>query len=206
MTKANSAKTMIQRVLDLAEHVGAIRPRDLQPHGIPRTYLARLTSRGLLEKVGRGLYMIPDSDIITEHHTLVEATKAVPNGIACLLTALRFHNLTTQGPFEVWLALPERAWRPRIDSLPLRFMKFSKPSFEAGIEEHVIEGVRIRVYSAAKTVVDCFKYRNKVGLDVAIEALRDCRRKRKCTVDDLWRFAIVCRVLNVMRPYLEALA
>jgi predicted transcriptional regulator of viral defense system len=205
MARTPSAKTMNQRVLDLAKQVGALRPRDLQPHGIPRTYLARLTSRGLIDKVGRGLYMMPDADI-TEHHTLVEAAKVVPNAVACLLTALRFHNLTTQAPFQVWLALPERAWRPRIDSLPLRFMKFSTPSFEAGIEEHIIEGVRVQVYSAAKTVVDCFKYRNKIGLDVAIEALRDCRRERKCSNTDLWRFAKICRVLNVMRPYLEALA
>ena len=205
MNRIQVDETKVQRVLDLAKRVGALRPRDLQPYGIPRVYLARLTSRGLLEKVGRGLYMLAHADI-TEHHTLVEAVKAVPNGVVCLLTALRFHGLTTQAPFEVWLALPERAWRPKTAYLPLRFVKFSTLSFEAGIENHNIEGVRVRVYSAAKTVVDCFKYRNKIGLDVAVEALRDCRRERKCSNADLWCFAKLCRVLNVMRPYLEALA
>ena len=124
--------------------------------------------------------------------------------VICLLSALRFHDLTTQAPFEVWLAIGEKAWRPRVEPLPVRLFCFSKTALKTGVEEHTIEGVKVRVFNAAKTVVDCFRYRNKIGLDVAIEALRDCRRSRKCSNDDLWRYAKACRVASVMRSYLEA--
>jgi predicted transcriptional regulator of viral defense system len=193
------------KILEIMKHVGVIRPRDLDHIGIPRTYLTRLVERGVIERVGRGLYMIPFADI-TEHHTLVEAAKAVPHAVVCLMTALRFHDLTTQAPFEVWLAIGQKARQPKAESLPLRLFRFSRAALTQGVEEHTIEGVVVKVFSAAKTVVDCFKYRNKVGLDVAVEALRDCRRERKCSNADLWHFAKICRVLNVMRPYLEALA
>jgi predicted transcriptional regulator of viral defense system len=155
--------------------------------------------------VGRGLYVLPDADV-SEHHSLAEASKRVPHGVVCLLSALRFHNLTTQSPSEVWLAIGSKAWRPQVDYPRLRFVRFSDRALEAGVEEHSIEGVLVRVYSPAKTVADCFKYRNKIGLDVALEALRDCRRERKCSNDELWRYAKICRVANVMRPYMEAIA
>jgi predicted transcriptional regulator of viral defense system len=125
--------------------------------------------------------------------------------VVCLLSALRFHDLTTQAPFEIWLAIGEKAWRPRMKYPPLRIVRFSMAALGAGIEKHQIEGVTVHVYTPAKTVADCFKYRNKIGLDVAIEALRECWRARRCTMDDLWHFAGICRVRNVMRPYLEAL-
>jgi predicted transcriptional regulator of viral defense system len=130
----------------------------------------------------------------------------VPRGIICLLSALRFHGLTTQAPFEVWIAIDVKAWHPKVDNLPLRVVRFSGEALAAGIEEHVIEQVHVRIYGAAKTVADCFKYRNKIGLDVALEALRDCWRLRRATMDELWTYAKVCRVANVMRPYLEAIA
>lgn len=129
----------------------------------------------------------------------------MPKGVVCLLSALRFHELTTQAPFEVWLAIGEKAWRPRIEYPPLRIMRFSPTTLSAGVEEHQIEGVAVQVYPPAKTVADCFKYRNKIGLDIAIEALRECWRSRRCTVDDLWHYAGICRVQNVMRPYLESI-
>ena len=122
-----------------------------------------------------------------------------------LLSALRFHGLTTQNPFEVWMAVGIKARRPELDWPPVRIVRFSGPALEYGVEEHDIEGITVRVYNAAKTVADCFKYRNKIGLDVAIEALRDCWRKQKATADELWAAAKVCRVTNVMRPYLESL-
>ncbi len=190
-------------IIKLAKQTGVIRPKDLEPLGIPREYLSRLTEQGIIQKVGRGLYMFPDYEV-TEHHTLVEVSKCIPNGVVCLLSALRFHGLTTQAPLEVWLAIGDKAWKPKIENILLRIFWFSKVSLETGVEEHWIEGVRVKIFSAAKTVADCFKYRNKVGLDVAIEALRDCRRNRKCSNADLWKYAKVCRVSNIMRPYLEA--
>ena len=205
MSTGSRAIDRTQRILQIVEQAGVLRPRDLDAHGIPRIYLGRLCERGLLQRVGRGLYVLPDADV-SEHHTLAEACKRVPHGVVCLLSALRFHNLTTQSPFEVWLAIGSKAWRPQVDYPRLRFVRFSARALEAGVEEHSIEGVLVRVYSPAKTVADCFKYRNKIGLDVALEALRDCRRQRKCTNDELWHYAKICRMANVMRPYMEALA
>jgi predicted transcriptional regulator of viral defense system len=129
----------------------------------------------------------------------------VPKGVVCLLSALRFHDLTTQSPFEVWLAIGEKARLPKLDNPPLRIVRFSQKTLIYGVQEHSIEGVAVRVYSPAKTVADCFRYRNKIGLDVALEALRECKRKRRATTDDIWKAAKACRVANVMRPYLESL-
>jgi predicted transcriptional regulator of viral defense system len=194
-----------RRILEMVEQAGVLRPRDLDAHGIPRIYLSRLCERGILQRVGRGLYVLSNADV-SEHHTLAEAGKRVPHGVVCLLSALRFHGLTTQAPFEVWLAIGSKVWRPQVDYPRLRFVRFSARALEAGVEEHSIEGVIVRVYNPAKTVADCFKYRNKIGLDVALEALRDCRRQRICTNDKLWHYAKICRVANIMRPYMEATA
>ncbi|GIU91903.1 MAG: transcriptional regulator [Acidimicrobiia bacterium] len=191
-------------VLDLVRRIGVVRPRDLDAHGIPRIYLTRLVRRGLLERVGRGLYTLPDAEV-SEHRTLAEAARQVPHGVVCLLSALRFHELTTQNPFEVWMAVHHKAWSPRSDGPPLRIVRMSGSAFDSGVESHQIEGVTVRVYGAAKTVADCFKFRSKVGLDVALEALRDYRRAYPAGMDDLWRYAKICRVSSVIRPYLEAL-
>jgi len=145
-----------------------------------------------------------DSDV-SEHLSLAEASKKIPHGVICLLSALRFYGLTTQAPFEVWVAVDVKARKPRSDGLPLRIVRFSGAALRSGVEDQLIQGVKVRVYSPAKTVADCFKYRNKTGLDVALEALRECWRERRCTMDDLWRYAKICRVSNVMRPYLESL-
>ena len=197
--------THADKILDLVSKVGVLRPRDLDAYGITRTYLSRLVAAGKLQRIGRGLYVLPGIDV-SEHHSLAEACKRVPKGVVCLLSALRFHELTTQAPFEVWLAIAEKAWRPRLDYPPLRIVRFSSVALDSGIEEHQIEGVAIPVFTPAKTVADCFKYRNKIGLDVAIEALRECWRSQRCTMDELWKYAKVCRVQNVMRPYLESIA
>jgi predicted transcriptional regulator of viral defense system len=183
---------------------GVLRPRELEAHGITREELLRLYRRGLLQRPARGLYMLADAHV-TEHHMLAEACKRVPHGVVCLLSALRFHDLTTQAPFEIWLALDPKARHPKADPLPLHVVRFSGPALTEGVEEHEIEGVPVRVYNPAKTVADCFKYRNKIGLDVALEALREAWRERRCTMDELWHYARICRVANVMRPYLEAL-
>lgn len=197
-------KNTTHQVLEMVKEKGMLRPRDLGRYGIPRAYLSRLCKRGLLQRVNRGLYVLPGAEQ-TEHHTLVEACKRIPNGVLCLLSALRFHQLTTQAPFQVWMALKGTTWHPRIDRPRMRFVRFSGLAFETGIEQHKIEGVSVKVYNPAKTVADCFKYRNKIGLDVALEALRECRQERKCTNDELWEYAKVCRVSKVMRPYMEAM-
>ena len=205
MSTQDQGMDRTRQILEMVQQAGVLRPRDLDAHGIPRIYLSRLCERGYLQRVGRGLYVLPNADI-SEHHTLAEACKRIPHSVVCLLSALRFHGLTTQSPFEVWLAIGSKVWRPQVDYPRLRFVRFSARALEAGVEEHAIEGVIVRVYSPAKTVVDCFKYRNKIGVDVAVEALRDCRRQRRCTNDELWHFAKICRVANVMRPYMEATA
>jgi len=197
-------KTKINQIIEIVKKIGILRPRDLDAHSIPREYLIRLYRQGGLERLGRGLYQLPHADL-TENHSLAEACKRVPHGVICLLSALRFHGLTTQLPFEVWLAIDRKARIPKMQGLSLRVVRFSKEGRSIGIEEHFIEGVKVRVFSPAKTVVDCFKYRNKIGLDVAIEALRDCRRQRKCKNDELWRYAKACRVSRVMMPYLQAM-
>ena len=192
-----------KRVLDLVTKGGIIRPRDLQRKGLPTDYLWRLHQKEKLVKVGRGMYAIPGVSL-TEHQTLVQAALRVPHGVFCLLSALRFHDLTTQSPFEVWMAIDRKARIPKERIIPLRTVRFSGRALTAGVEVHSIDGVKVKVYNPAKTVADCFKYRNKIGLDVAIEALRDCWRKKRATSDELWRYAKVCRVSRVMRPYLES--
>ncbi|MEP0546993.1 MAG: type IV toxin-antitoxin system AbiEi family antitoxin domain-containing protein [Rhodothermales bacterium] len=193
------------RLLDLARERGVLRPKDLAPLGIPRQTLARLHRRGVFDRVGRGLYVLADADV-TEHHTLAEAARRVPRGVVCLLSALRFHDLTTQDPFDVWLAIENKARRPEPDTVPLRIVYVSGDAFTHGVETHEVEGIEVRVYGPAKTVADCFKYRSRVGLDVAIEALRDYRRSEGFDADALWQAAKVCRVSTVIRPYLEAIA
>lgn len=202
---ADDQVSKMNAALRLVKEHGTVRPRDLAERDIPSDYLDRLYRRGLVERVARGLYAWPEAEV-SEHHTLAEATRQVPRGIICLLSALRFHGLTTQSPHEVWLALPPKAWSPRAKYPKLRIMRFSRPALSEMVEKHRIEGVQVRVYSAAKTVADCFKFRNKVGTDVALEALRDCWRSRKATMDELWAAARICRMTNVMRPYLESVA
>lgn len=173
--------------------------------GVPRSAVYALWHRGLLSRIGRGLFASPGVNL-GANETLAQAAKLVPRGVVCLLSALAFHGLTTQNPREVWLAIPEKGWLPREPSLPLHFVTFSGDAYQQGIERHQVGNVEVPVYAPAKTVADCFKYRNKVGLDVALEALRDHWRQRSGSIDELLRFARVCRVEKVMRPYLESLA
>lgn len=196
--------TKSEQVLDQVRHAGIVRPRDLKADGISHQYLQALHRRGLLDRLGRGLYAL-HGDALDEHATLAEVAKRMPHGVICLLSALRFHDLTTQAPFEVWVAVEHSAYVPNDPELPLRVTYFSGSAFTSGIEEHQVGGVTVRVYNPAKTVADCFKYRNKIGLDVALEALRETWREQRATMDELWYYAKICRVTNVMRPYLASL-
>lgn len=198
-------KTNRDKALRLIERQGLTRPKDLEAHGITRAQFSRLANEGLVLRQARGVYIVAHH-APTAEHTLAHVAKRVPHGIFCLLTALRFHGLTTQSPAEVWIALPEKAHRPRLDYPRLRVARFSGGALTEGVEEHRVEGVLLRIYSPAKTVADCFKYRNKIGIDVAVEALRDFSRKHRGRATDLARFARICRVSRVMQPYLDAIA
>lgn len=195
--------TKRQQIIALARRSGVLRPRDLAAIGIAGMYLNKLHLQGVLERPSRGLYVLADTEP-SPQRTLAEVGKRYPKSVICLLSALQFHGLTTQAPFEVWIALDHKARRPKVGYPPMRIVRFSPAAMRFGVEEHNVSGVMVRIFSAAKTVADCFKYRNKIGVDVAIEALRDSLRRRKATVDELWAAAKVCRMANVMRPYLEA--
>jgi predicted transcriptional regulator of viral defense system len=184
------------------EH-GLVRARDLQAQGVSRVALRRMVDKGELRQLARGLYA-PGEFEPTEHHGLAAAGALVPGGVVCLLSALQFHHLGTQAPYEVWLAIDRKAYKPAVVDPPLRIVRFSRAVLESGVESHTIEGVAVRITSKARTVADCFKYRNKIGLDVAVEALREYRRARG-SIDELVHAAQSVRVANVMRPYLEAM-
>jgi predicted transcriptional regulator of viral defense system len=193
------------RVRQIARKKRLFRLSEAVAAGVHPEYVRRLTRQGELTRVGRGLYALATTEA-TEHHTLAEVSKRVPRAVFCLLTALRVHGLGTQNPREVWLAIDRRAGIPRIDFTPVRMIRVSGAALISGIEEHKVDGVRVRVTSPARTVVDCFKFRNKIGIDVALEALRDYRRLRKGTVDELWRQADRLRMTRVIRPYWDAMA
>ena len=177
----------------------------MEAHGFPRGQLYHLLEKGLVERQARGIY-VASKHPHTAEHTLAQVAKRIPGGVLCLLTALRYHEMTTQAPAEVWIALPEKARKPKLDYPRLRVTRFSGAALTEGIETHRLENVDVHVYSAAKTVADCFKYRHKVGIDVAVEALRDFSRRHRGGATELARFARVCRVTRVMQPYLDAIA
>jgi predicted transcriptional regulator of viral defense system len=195
-----------EQVLRLIQAQPLVRARDVSRLGVPTVTLTRLVHAGKLERLARGLYGVPGRSGMTEHRSLAEVAARVPRGVICLLSALRFHEIGTQSPHEVWIAMTNRASVPRLDSPALRIVRMSDSALAEGFDEHLVEGVKLRVFGTARTVVDCFKFRNKIGLDVALEALRDGWRQRKFSIDDLWRHAARQRVVNVMRPYVEAIA
>lgn len=193
-----------QRLVDLTRHKGLVRTQEAQAVGIPRVVLSRLAARGVLERVDRGLYRLADAPP-PQDESLVAVAARAPQAVFCLLTALQFHELTSQLPRQVWIAMPRGSHAPRMGYPPLRMVQFSGEAYGQGVEVHPRDGVALRVYGVAKTVVDCFKMRHVVGLDVALEALREVRRHQRASADDIWQHAKVCRVANVMRPYLEAI-
>lgn len=166
--------------------------------------LVNLQQKGQLVRVARGVYSLPDAPI-TENQTLIEVCQRVPKAVVCLLSALRFHEVGTQLPHQVWIALPESAHTPRLDYPVLRVVHLRGAAYGGGIETIDDEGAPLRVYGLAKTITDCFKFRHKIGLDVALEALKDAWQRRLVSIDDLTRYARINRVERIMRPYLEAL-
>lgn len=196
-----SAKALVLKEL---KRSGIARTRDFESLGVSRKQIRRLADKGIVERVSWGLYRRPNATL-DQWHSFAEAARRVPGGVICLLSALRFHDLTTQNPWEIWMAIEGKAWRPPRGNPPIRIVHTSGAAFREGTEKHRVGGVPVRVYGVAKTVTDCFKYRNKVGLDVALEALREAWRARRFTMEEIGRFARICRVEKVMRPYLEAL-
>lgn len=196
--------TQLVKAGNYVRSLGVFRARDIVAAGYSREYLRRLVGREQVRQLGRGLYASVNFD--GDHNiSLVEAAKRVPRGVVCLISALQFHRIGTQSPHQVWLALPRDTNFPSSGNLPFRFCKFSTASYSFGAQEHSLPGGTVRIYSPAKTVADCFKYRHKYGIDVAVEALRDGWREKKFTMNELTKAAAVCRVSRVIQPYLEML-
>ena len=200
-----TANSIEQRILNLAKSQSTIRTRDAISGGIHPENLRRLVDRGVLLKSGRGMYTYIDAPL-TEHHSLAVASQRVEHGVICLLSALQYHGIGTQAPFEVWVAIDVHARRPRSDILSMHSIYMSGLALTVGIETHTIEGTPVKIFNPAKTIVDCFKYRHKIGLDVALEALRESWESRRCSMDELWKYSKICRMTKVMRPYLEYLS
>jgi predicted transcriptional regulator of viral defense system len=191
-------------LLALAKKRPILRAADAARLGVHTQLLTRLVAEGALERVGRGRYRSPSAGV-TEHHGLALAAAVAPRGVVCLLSALVFHGIGTQNPSEVWLAVDRRSRAPKVTWPPLHVVRFSGRALIEGVETHRIEGESVRVYSLPKTIADCFKYRNKLGMEVALEALKDAWNRRRVRMADLDEYARICRVGRVMRPYLEAL-
>jgi predicted transcriptional regulator of viral defense system len=190
--------------LQLARQHGVLRASAAREQGVTGAVLSRLVRKGELHRVSRGLYMLPDAEI-TEHHTLAEVARRVPAGVVCLLSALRFHGLTTAAPYQVWLAIEAHSHRPRVPDLPLRLVEMSGDAFCFGVERHEVEGVQVALTSSAKTVADCFRFRSAVGLDLAIEALRAYVHGHAGSIDALYEAARASRARTIIRPYIEAM-
>src|SRR5574341_92012 len=204
MCTISHMQRQVNEILRFARKKGIFTAREAIRQGFHSQILTRLVREGAVERIARGQYRLPDQPV-TEHHTLAIVARAVPDGVICLISALSFHEIGTQLPPLVWLAVDRRARRPSVGSTKLRIVKFSGKAFTEGVETRRIEGQQVKVYGVAKTLADLFKFRNKIGLDVALEALREAWRARRFTMDEMDRYARICRVQRVMKPYLEAL-
>jgi predicted transcriptional regulator of viral defense system len=198
------AEKLAKKLLRLAQAQPAVSARELTSAGIPQHVLSRMAAKGHLRRVGRGLYSGADSSP-SVHQSVIEVTKRAPKAVVCLLSALEIHEVGVQAPFEVWIALPAGTHAPKGTGASIRVTRLSGAAFSEGIETVTLDGAPVRIYALAKTITDCFKLRNKVGLDVALEALREGWKVRKVSMDELWRYAEINRMTNVMRPYLESL-
>ena len=205
MDDIKSAQSTIKRAESVFKRKGGLlRMADAVRAGVHRDTLRVMVERGELEKISRGLYRLIDSQMPT-HPDLAAVAVKVPHGVICLISALAYHELTTQIPHEVYLAIDRNSEPPRIEFPPVRTFRFSGAAFTEGVERHKVDSVTLRVYSREKTIADCFKFRNKIGLDTCVEALRRYRESRGFNPDVLLRYAAICRVKQVMRPYIEAM-
>jgi predicted transcriptional regulator of viral defense system len=198
-------QTQRDRALALLERHGIMRLSELKTAGVHPPTLSRLVEEGLIVRSSRGIYQRADADIAF-HHSLAEMAKRVPKGVVCLISALQYHDITLQSPRVIWMAIGEKDRKPRIDYPPIRFVRFGRKALAAGIQTQRIDAVPVKIFDPAKTVVDCFRYRKLIGLDVALEALRMALRRNKATPAAIARYATDLRVWSVMRPYLESLA
>ena len=198
MTERPSPKT------SLLQSQALLRPSDAVGHGYSRMYLAQLAKQGLVRKISRGLYATPQRKE-SEFSSLAEVASKHPKALVCLLSALSFHGLTTQAPREVWIAVGNKDRIPTMSYPPLRVVRFGGETLTEGVGSHTMDGVEVKVTNVAKTIADCFKFRNKIGLDLALEALKEAVQSKRVTMDELWHYSQLCRVHNVMRPYLEGL-
>jgi predicted transcriptional regulator of viral defense system len=195
-----------EKILEYAQSHKVFRASDMERDlGLSRMYVWRLFQEGQLERIDRGIYALKGTEF-NENQTILEVAVKVPNGVLCLISALRFHGLTTQNPFEIWIAIERDTWIPKTDAVRLRVFSFTENVYKAGIERRKLDGVVVKVYSPAKTIADCFYYQKTVGLDVCLEALRDAWRQRKVTMDELYRFAEIRNVKGTMLPYLHTLS
>ena len=195
----------VEKLVAQLQKRGVLKTQEILELGISKEYLRKLHAKGNIERIARGFYVLPGYEF-SEMQSIAEVSKQVPKGVICLLSSLRVHDFTTQNPFQIWIAIERRAWKPQIEgTTKIRYMRFSGEAFTSGVQVKGIDNIEVKVYCPAKTVVDCFKYRNKVGLDVALEALREGWREKLFTMDKLWKYAKICRVENVMRPYLESM-
>lgn len=197
-------RTQRDRACDLLRRRGLVRMRDLRGAGVGAETIARLVREGVVMRVARGLYQLADA-MPDPRRTFAEASALVPKGVICLTSALQFHELTLQMPSAVWIAIERTGWKPKVEYPPIRFVRFGSQALREGVKRHLIEGIEVPIFEPAKTIVDCFRYRNKIGLDIAMEGLREGLRSKRATPDQLWEFARSARVWSVMRPYVEAM-
>ncbi|HVT37265.1 MAG TPA: type IV toxin-antitoxin system AbiEi family antitoxin domain-containing protein [Nevskiaceae bacterium] len=195
-----------ERIIELARKFGVLRPKDLVPFGIQAEYLRRLCDKGMIKKVGRGSYVMSDTEM-SNTLSLAIVGRAVPNGVVCLQSALAFHGIGNQPSNQVFVAIERRAARPRVDYPEVRVARLGGPAFTEGVETHTIENVKLKIYSLEKTLADLFKFRNKIGPHIAVDALRAAMNMEAgLNMKKLWHYAKLCRVERVMKPYVDALA
>jgi len=198
------SKSQRETACALLSEKGLVRMREFSDVGVGAETVARLVRDGEVERVARGLYQLSDA-MPDPQHNFAEASALVPKGVICLTSALQYHEMTLQMPSAVWMAIDRTGWKPKVEYPPIRFVRFGAKAMSEGIKRHQIDGVAVPIFEPAKTIVDCFRYRNKIGLDIALESLREGLRAKRVTPDQLWKFARSARVWTVMRPYVEAM-
>ncbi len=196
-------QTQIDKIIRMVKKQGTVSAATLTKAGISSGILCYMANKGMLRRVSRGVYALPDYEPV--HETFSSVALKIPNGVICLLSALQFHELTTQMPYETWVAIEKGSNYPRNLKIPVRIIQLTGENFSTGIQTFTEDGIKIKVYNPAKTVVDCFRFRNKIGTEVAVEALRDTLKQKKATSDEIWEYARRCRIARVMRPYMEAI-